>query len=480
MAKYLSTAGNQTLFVSGSLESLLPAHSVARVIWDGLSDFDFSAFDSLYRNDDEGRPAVDPRRLTAVWMLAALRGVSSSVAVGHLCQTDIEFRWLSGDSGVQKSTLSSFRTGHFELLCHLSTQVLAAMSQAELLPGEEIAVDGTVIRAAASCRSSVTVKKLRRKIARLEAVIREKLSDSDDDDPGTASLVKRKARFERALGEMSSLGLKDSQRYTVTDPSASFKRLKDGSFAPAHNVQIVSDLSSGAIISATIVDQKSDQGQLLPGVRHAQAELGRVSELVGREAFHVKRVSADAAYHETLQLVTLESESIETFVPDKQKARRRPPGVSDDFLAEAFVHDPETDTMQCPRGRRLRRRKLNAGKTAVSYQAGGKDCQACSSKAECCPQSASGRYVNRSLYEKELKQIAKRVQSDRGRFYRRARSVVVEGGIGRILQILNWRRCQTWGRLGAQTEAIWHKITHNLMILLGLWQPLVPREVASG
>ena len=49
------------------------------------------------------------------------------------------------------------------------------------MPGEEVAVDGSVVRAAASCRSSMTSKKLRRRIAGLEKAIRDCLSDSDED-----------------------------------------------------------------------------------------------------------------------------------------------------------------------------------------------------------------------------------------------------------------------------------------------------------
>ena len=108
MARYISDGSCQTLFIDGSLDSLLPQSSVARSIWGGVCDLDFSRFDAKYRNDAEGRPAVDPRRLAGVWILAMVRGMSSSVAVARLCRTDIEFRWISGDAGVQKSTLSDF------------------------------------------------------------------------------------------------------------------------------------------------------------------------------------------------------------------------------------------------------------------------------------------------------------------------------------------------------------------------------------
>jgi transposase len=124
MARYIPDHSSQTLFINGSLDSLLPDNSVARSIRHGLGELDFSRFDAVYRNDLEGRPAIDPRRLTGLWILALLRGVTSSVQVARLCRTDIEFRWLCGDAHVQKSTLSAFRGDHSEALRDLSTQLL--------------------------------------------------------------------------------------------------------------------------------------------------------------------------------------------------------------------------------------------------------------------------------------------------------------------------------------------------------------------
>ena len=148
-------------------------------------------------------------------------------------------------------------------------------------------------------------------------------------------------------------------------------------------------------------------------------------------------------------------------MPDDQKRHRRPPGVSEAFLSEAFVYDPETDTMICPCGHHLRRRKPNKRRTAITYEAPAAVCRMCPHKRECCPRSRGGRSINRPLYEDEMKAVAERVDSSRGKRYRKARSVVVEGAIGRLVELLNWRRCRTWGKVGAQTEALWRQITHN-------------------
>ena len=124
MARFVEDNSAATLFVEGSLDTLLPLNAPARVVKAALKELDFAAFDAAYSNDAMGRPAVDPRGLAGVWITALLRGVDSSVALARLCQRDIEFRWLLGNAPVKKSTLCDFRTRHLEALTALSTQLL--------------------------------------------------------------------------------------------------------------------------------------------------------------------------------------------------------------------------------------------------------------------------------------------------------------------------------------------------------------------
>ncbi len=248
MARYIEDRSMDTLFVDGSLDSLLPESSVARTLWAGLVQLDFGGFDAAYCNDEGGRRAIAPARLTTVWILALLRGVTSSVELARRCGEDIELRWLLGDAPVEKSTLCAFRTQHVERLKELSTQLLASLARADLLPGEQVAVDGSVIRAASSCKASTSRKGLKRRVEKLGEVIQSKLLEESSEDSAEA-LRRQKARLERALDEMTALGKTgDDDRMTITEPEASKKKLENGSFAPAHNVQVVAEMSSGAII----------------------------------------------------------------------------------------------------------------------------------------------------------------------------------------------------------------------------------------
>jgi len=483
MPRYIDDRSHDCLFVTGSLDSLLAPDSFVRVLWAAVSDLDFSAFDAVYRNDNTGRPAVDPRRLAAVWILGLLRGVTSSVALALRCKCDLEFRWLLGDAPVEKSTLCSFRKDHADALKDLSTQVLAALARAQMLPARELVQDGTIIQAAASCGANVTRKQLKKRVERLERLIEERLAQAEGaEGEGGApveALRERQARFEAALAEMTALGLtQETDRYTQTEPEASLKKLKHGGYAPAHNVQVVADAASGALVVVAPVDQGNDQGLLQVGVEAAQAELARVAALLegtpeAAKPGPVSAVAADGAYHDTLQLVELEAQAIAVVVPDGQGARQAP-DVQPGFEAAAFAYDPATDTMTCPQGQPLPRAGRNDGGTAARYRAPAATCRACACKQACCPKAqAHGRTVHRPLYAQTLKAVARRVASAEGQASMHRRQVTGEGAFARLVERLHWRRCRTWGGAGVQAEGLWRQIAHNLMLLTGAWKPLV-------
>lgn len=69
------------------------------------------------------------------------------------------------------------------------------------------------------------------------------------------ALEQRRKQLAQALGEMASQGLtQETDRRTIVEPEATLKRLKDGSYAPGHIAQMMSDLDSGAIAHAEVVD----------------------------------------------------------------------------------------------------------------------------------------------------------------------------------------------------------------------------------
>lgn len=475
MARY-ETDNRETLrLLSGSLDDLLPPDSVARTIWACLQKLDFGAFDAEYGNDAVGRPAVDPRSLTAVWTLGLLRGVTSSVRLAALCERDIEFRWLLGDVCVEKSTLCAFRKGHKDELASLSAQLLGALGGQGLLPGKNMGVDGTIVRAAASRHASKSRRRLEKNHQHLQELLEQKLSQMDEGAQSSEvqALQQRQARVDAALAELHARGkLEPEAKITTTEPDAGMKKQKDGSFAPGYNAQAVMDLDSGVLVSAEIVDAANDTGQLQPQVVQAQAVLDC---LPGEPARVIESVTADSGYHEVLQLHDLEQQGISCYVPDDRNTHRQAPGIGPGFQVDRFTYDETRDIMKCPMGQDLKRRSLNPKQTSAVYQATYGTCQACSAKSQCCPKIKGERCVSRPLavYKQTLDRVAGRLDTGEGRRKCHARWVSGEGVFARLNGLLHWKRNRMWDRAGAEMELLWRQFAHNLMLLAGIWKPLV-------
>ena len=481
MARYKSDQREEYQFLTGSLDMMLPEVSVARDIAAALEQLDFSPFDQLYKNDKAGSTAINPRALAGVIMLGLLRGTTSSVQLARLCECQIEFRWLAGGVSIEKSTLCDFRKRHLEELLALSNQVLSALGQNGFLPGENLGMDGTIVRAASSRHSRKKRKHLEKTNGHLEDVLRKKLQeDANTNDKTVNTLEKRRGRLQKALEEMTRRGLNNADdKLTVTEPDAGFKRQKDGSFAPGYNAQVVSDLDSGIIVTSEIVDAGNDSGQLQPQLEQAQAALQEATE--DAHASSISSVTADGAYHDIRQMDALETEGIECYVPEVRNTNRKAPGVAEAYQAQAFTYDAATDTMRCPQGQCLRRRKSNANNTATVYEPHAQTCAACPAKPQCCPNTKGGRNVSRTRehYQAMLDNVASRLKTDKGIQLKKARSVTCEGIFARLGGLLHWRRNRMWGMMGAQAELAWRTLTHNLFILAGIWEPITMRKAGS-
>jgi hypothetical protein len=168
----------------------------------------------------------------------------------------------------------------------------------------------------------------------------------------------------------------------------------------------------------------------LEGLLPAQAVLAELGRAPGDNG--PPTITADGAYHDTRQLDALEPQGVACFVPEDRTAHRAAPGVSPEYQADQFAYEESTDTLRCPQGHRLTRRKRNNGQTAAVYQAPPAAGQSCPARSQCCPKSQSGRCVNRSLYQERLDTIAQRLETDAGRRRTHARWVVCEGAFARL------------------------------------------------
>src|SRR6267154_3586988 len=183
------------------LEGLLPADHRARLVWSFVESLDLSPlYDQvLSREGEAGRPAADPTVLLSLWLYATIEGVGSARELERLAQSDAAYRWLAGGVPVNYHGLADFRVEQVDVLDRLLTQSVTALIAEGLISLDEIAVDGTKVRANASKGSFRTGEKL----LKIEAAAGERLAAlkqelSSDLGPRAAG-AKRRESGRRAM-----------------------------------------------------------------------------------------------------------------------------------------------------------------------------------------------------------------------------------------------------------------------------------------
>ena len=388
-ARFLRVDRVQTRWDVIDLEALLPADHRARVVWAFVESLDLSA---LYagiraREGEPGRPPPDPAVLMALWLYATIEGVGSARELDRLTQRDIAYRWIAGGVPVNYHGLSDFRVAHVEVLDRLLTDSVTALMAEGVVSLEEIAVDGTKVRANASRGSFKTGTKL----SRIEAVVTERLSRLKaeiDSDPEASTRRRRaaqaraarevKERAERARATLDQVRAEKEQRAkrhrreeaakkeepkaSLSDPEARVMRFADGAVRPAYNAQIAAAPRQGIIVSVEMTNRRNDSGLATP----------MVDDVVRRYGKAPKRLLVDTHYATNADIAALAEHAagpVSVFAPPSSErddvkpetlARRAKKRTQEPDSVRAWRLRMETATGQEVYGLRKLIERLNA------------------------------------------------------------------------------------------------------------------------
>ena len=275
-----------------SLDQMLPLEHQARNIWAYVESLDLSPLYQKIRavEGQPGRDHTDPRILLALWMFATSESVSSARRIAKLCTRDSAYQWICGGVSVNYHLLSDFRTEHVDILDELLTDTIATLLHQGLISLDVLAQDGMRVRASAgtsSFRRGETLEKCRQeaqqRVTELQAE-RESQADAAESSSRQQAARQRAAedrarRVDRALEELVELQEKKEKRKkgdgkkaraSTTDPEARNMKMADGGFRPAFNVQFDATDETRLIVSASVINQGSDRGQMTPGRLHAK------------------------------------------------------------------------------------------------------------------------------------------------------------------------------------------------------------------
>ena len=361
------------------LEGLLASDHRARLVWRFVERLDLTPFyDQIKAREGEaGRPPADPAVLVALWLYATLEGVGSARELDRLTQRDVAYRWLCGGVPVNYHGLSDFRVGHGDLLDRLLSESVAALMAEGLVDLEEVAIDGTKVRASAGKGSFVTAAGLA-KAERVAAERVARLKTELDGDPAASSRRKRAAeeraaqdlaaradkaraaltrlqaeKAERAKTHAKQEAKKGEPKVSLADPEARFMRFADGAVRPGYNMQVATT-AQGLVLSVKESDRRNDGGFAVPMVEDIRRRYGRVPQ----------RILVDTTYATAEDIATLADRADGTVLvyspPPEERQHVKPDTLR--RRAAARAKEPETvkewrRRMETPEARTIYRRR---------------------------------------------------------------------------------------------------------------------------
>ena len=183
MARYKDYNYDQMKMIPVSYEKqILPGSFEHSLTWLIDEELDLIAFDQHYNNDDNGRPAYDPRLLLKVVILAYSKGITSSRRIERLCRENIVFMALSADLQPDHSTVADFISRSPEAIADLFSQIVLICDQLGLIGKDMFAIDGCKLPSNASKEWSGTHAELKKKRQKIDRAVRRMLQCHREQD----------------------------------------------------------------------------------------------------------------------------------------------------------------------------------------------------------------------------------------------------------------------------------------------------------
>lgn len=450
MARYKPYNANQSRLVPITLSEHIYEGSLEEAIHLTVEDLDLSGMENLYNNDDTGRPAINPKVLLKVILLAYARGMIGSRVIERACRENVLFMALAGGEQPDHATIAAFVSALKGHIMDIFVEVLIICEKMDLLSSTHLSLDGLKLPSNASKEHSGTFKELQKKRSKLKGKLKKLIREHRQlDKSGKSALEiranKRAKQIKRIQNEVKRLDrfLKSEQpkegkskkeiQSNITD-NQSAKMPTSHGVIQGYNAQAVVDDKHQIIVAAEAMGNGQDHDNLVPMLEKTKANL----QAIGKGDGPLKGVilTADANYHNNNNIQQCEQEQIDAYIPDTRFRKRderfkdqdrfkdgvnkapKPGKVKrESFGLEDFRYDKKKDKYICPAGKILkleaRRAPMNNGYYRV-YGIADESCVSCELKTKCLKRSTRRRFlcIKQEVFEQENKQtFSQRMQA---------------------------------------------------------------------
>ena len=439
-----------------SVQSLIEADDLCLLVNDVVKALDLSC---LYKKVScEGNPAYHPAMMLKVYFYAYATGIFSSRKIAQALKHNIAFIFLTAWQKPDFRTISDFRKNNLKELGMLFSQIVQLCKQLGMVKLGHIAIDGTKIKANASDANTYDNERIEKEIKRwlehAEAIDQQedKLYGTDKTGDELPEDIRDPQKRIKKLKELKKkLDAASRQKINKTDPDAVFMKTRNG-IKTAYNAQVAVDAAHQIIVAADVTTQASDVEQLLPMVQ--QAEENTLEK--------INQCSADSGYSSGQNIKAMQGREIDAYIPDREYQAQQRGKKIDDFHKDNFIYDDQRDCYICPQGEELFFSHLQKRKDKESLMI--YRCRSCTHCPffGCCTTDKNGRSLSRHPYEKELRQMRQKLDSESGKAIYGKRKYSVEPPFGHIKSIMGFTSFLLRGNQKVTGEFKLVSIAHNL------------------
>lgn len=493
---------HQGFLLPPSLEELIPADHLVRIVNDLVDGLDIDVLVSEYKGG--GTSSYHPRMMLKAWVFGYVMKVHSCRRLAKALREHVPFMWLSGMQHPDFRTLNDFRTKRMkEVISDVFKQVVVFCVEEKYIDLSTLFTDGTKYQANGNKHKAVWKKNTERykenvlnKLDELLAQIDEeneaenkKYGNKDLEETGTHAVShsselnkkvrelgkkineqqhdkQQKKQLKKIAGQIAKeaeklvkyenqeTALSGRNSCNKTDKDATMMRSKDDQLLPCYNVQ--NSCQNQIIIHYTVGQNANDATEFKPHLESLP------------EALKPKAILADSIYGTEVNYKLLEKKEIENYLMYPGfHAEQKSSFSKQIFRKENFPYDTATDTYTCPNKQTLTLQwkgevtLKNKTKTYEKhYQAS--NCSQCPFYEQCCKGKSNRSIVIRPQLESGKQQARIHLTSEKGIRLRKQRGVDVETPFADIKHNQGHRRLELRGLKKVTVEVGWINLAHNV------------------
>ncbi len=327
--------------------------------------------------------------------------------------------------------------------------------------------------------SEITSGKIREQVEQLNGILGQK--DTQTKESATALRKAGKVRKELEEKHLPKLIKYEEQErilsgrnsYSKTDPDATFLRDNRDQVVPAYNVMAGTE---NQIIVSYSIHQAASETETLPG------HIRRLKECAKGKP---KSIIGDSAFGSQENYECIEKEEIGNYLKYNtyhyEKTRKY---QSDRFHKDHFLRDEESDSYECPEGRKLRYKETQKRRTSTGYETEQRvyECEDSSgcTVAETCKKGQGNRNIRiNPRLEAYKAQARANLESEQGRQLRKLSRVEIESVFGDIKWNQGYRRFRLRGLEKVNVEFGLLSMAHNMKKIAILGQKTINEKPSA-